>query len=283
LRADGRLTVVIGAEPQEQLVLIFLVPSQIENRLAAKQQDGAGRVKPHGRLSVVAVALKQGEIQMNHKHGLSIKIALVATMSVLAQGVAGAVQVRSHVQVTAHANGERMRRADAAIKADVEKTLRADPSLVDSWIVVKSVRNGVVRLSGNAASSTDNVRALQLTAARRGVRKVFSEIYAYDAVAAVSGAIPVSVPVEAGSLVRREPVGPQDDAIRRGVEAALDDLDARENADIRVRVTDGVVWLSGSVPAWQGNSSRLDAARSVTGVRSIINELRVAGLYVSRL
>jgi osmotically-inducible protein OsmY len=218
---------------------------------------------------------------MNHKHGLS-KIALVAMMSLFAPGVAGAVQVRSHVQVAAPANGERMRRADAAIKADVERTLRADPALVDSWIVVKSVRNGVVRLSGNAASLSDNVRALQLTAARRGVRKVFSQIYALDAVAAVSGATPVGVPVEAGPLVRREPVGPQDDVIRWGVEVALNDLDSRENADIRVRVTDGVVWLTGSVPEWQGNSSRLHAARSVTGVRSIINELRVAGLYVDR-
>jgi len=45
-----------------------------------------------------------------------------------------------------------------------------------------------------------------------------------------------------------------------------------------VRVTEGVVWLTGSVPTWQGNSSRLDAARSVTGVRSIINELRVVAL-----
>jgi osmotically-inducible protein OsmY len=203
-------------------------------------------------------------------------------MSVLAPGVAGAVQVRSQVQVAAPANGERMRRADAAIKADVERTLRADHSLIDSWIVVKSVRNGVVRLSGNAASLSDNVRALQLTAARRGVRKVFSQIHAYDAVAAVPGATPVVVPIEAGSLVRREPVGAQDDAIRRGVETALNDLDARENADIRVRVTEGVVWLTGSVPAWQGNSSRLHAARSVTGVRSIINELRVAGLSVDR-
>jgi osmotically-inducible protein OsmY len=215
---------------------------------------------------------------MKHKHGLSIKFALVAMVSLFAPGVAGAVQVRSHVQVAAPANGERMRRADAAIKADVERTLRADPSLVDSWIVVKSVRNGVVRLSGNAASLSDNVRALQLTAARRGVRKVFSQIYAYDAVAAVSGATPVGVPIEAGSLVRREPVGAQDDAIRQGVEAALNNLDARENAEIRVRVTDGVVWMTGSVPAWQGNSARLHAARSVTGVRSIINELHVAGL-----
>jgi osmotically-inducible protein OsmY len=70
--------------------------------------------------------------------------------------------------------------------------------------------------------------------------------------------------------------------IRRGVETALSDHDARENADIHVQVTEGVVWLTGSVPTWQGNTSRLDAARSVTGVRSIINELRVVALNADR-
>jgi len=57
------------------------------------------------------------------------------------------------------------------------------------------------------------------------------------------------------------------------VENALRDLDARANAEIRVQVKDGVVRLTGSVPTWQGNDSRVSAARSVTGVRSIINSL----------
>jgi osmotically-inducible protein OsmY len=65
-----------------------------------------------------------------------------------------------------------------------------------------------------------------------------------------------------------------DDEIRRGVERALHDLASQDNGDIRVRVVDGVVWLSGSVPTWQGTSARLHATRSVPGVRSIMNELR---------
>lgn len=77
------------------------------------------------------------------------------------------------------------------------------------------------------------------------------------------------------SSVRHNPADPSDEVIRRGVEKALYDLDSRANADIRVVVQDGTVWLTGSVPTWQGNDARLHATRSVIGVRSIINSLRV--------
>ena len=78
-----------------------------------------------------------------------------------------------------------------------------------------------------------------------------------------------------GPYPRHDAGDAEDDVIRRGVTRALLDLDARENADIRVLVADGVVRLTGSVPTWEGNSSRVHATRSLTGVRSILNELRV--------
>ncbi|MBZ5637208.1 MAG: BON domain-containing protein [Acidobacteriia bacterium] len=84
-------------------------------------------------------------------------------------------------------------------------------------------------------------------------------------------------PIKGVSSVRHNPGDSGDEVIRRGVEKALLDLDARANSDIRVMVKDGVVWLTGTVPAWEGNSARVYAARSVTGVRSIINGLRVVG------
>ena len=37
----------------------------------------------------------------------------------------------------------------------------------------------------------------------------------------------------------------------------------------------GVVRLTGTVPTWQRNLSAVYAARSVTGVRSVRNELKV--------
>jgi osmotically-inducible protein OsmY len=74
-----------------------------------------------------------------------------------------------------------------------------------------------------------------------------------------------------------DPAVVADDEIRRNVERALLDLDPQKNADIRVLVSQGVVFLTGTVPTWDGNNDRLHAARSVPGVRSILSELVVAG------
>lgn len=73
-----------------------------------------------------------------------------------------------------------------------------------------------------------------------------------------------------------------DDAIRRGVERALSARAANDSAGIQVLVKDGTVWLSGSVATWQGNDSRIHDVRSVTGVRSIVNRLRVVAVNDSR-
>jgi osmotically-inducible protein OsmY len=194
--------------------------------------------------------------------------------------VAGVVQVRNLLQVVTPGNKARVLRSDDAVKTDLQRTLGADRSLDDSSIIVRSVSNGVVLLSGNAASSNDNVRALRSTANRPGVRRVFSEIEAQNAIAAASGARSVGSPIGAAPAVRHDPADAADDVIRQGVTRALNDLDARGNAGIDVKVKDGIVWLSGTVPTWQGNSTRVYAARSVTGVRSIINTLRVVALNV---
>jgi osmotically-inducible protein OsmY len=199
---------------------------------------------------------------MNNKPGLSVKVALVVMMS-------ASVPIVAQAAIPGH--GERIRRSDAAIKIDVERTLRADRALMDSRIVVKSVRKGVVLLSGYAASSSDDVRARRLTARRRGVRGVFSE-----SVIGMRAGSPALIAIQPRSPMQHGAFDSEDDVIRRNVQSALNDLDARANADVHVRVEEGVVWLTGSVPTWQGNNERLYAARSVTGVRSVVNELRVA-------
>lgn len=170
--------------------------------------------------------------------------------------VRGVLGVRNLLQIVATGHRARIQRSDDAVKADVQRVLSTDPSLDDSRITVRSVSNGVVLLSGETASLNDDIRALRTTADRPGVRRVFSEI-------------------EAASAPRLDLVTTEDDVIRRDVTSALGHLNARGNAGIRVVVVDGVVWLNGSVPTWDGNSSRLYAVRSVTGVRSIMNSLRV--------
>jgi len=217
------------------------------------QAQSALRVAEGARASAVAIGTRSGYVTL-YGRVQSQKTKTRAAQDV--RRVPGVVGVRNLLQVVPISNSIAMQRSDEVVRADVQSALRADPWLGDSRITVKSVNNGVVLLTGDASSLSDNVRALRDTADRPGVRQVYSEI-------------------EAMPPIRPDLVDAEDDAIRRSVVSALDDLDVRDNVDIRVVVVDGVVWLYGSVPNWQGNSSRMYAVRSVTGVRSIMNVLRV--------
>jgi osmotically-inducible protein OsmY len=262
-------------------VFVPIVIARAESRPDAwitTQAESALHSAGGGRVSSVHVDTTNGRVTLFGKvRSEGDKASAAADV----RNVAGVRGVRNLLQVVGPGNSARVRRSDDAVERDVARTLRTDRSLDDSSITVKSVSNGVVLLSGNVASSNDNVRALRTTANRPGVRRVFSEIEAVDAIGAPNGTITAGGPMEVAPSIRPVPIVAQDEVIRRGVKSALNDLDARENAAVDVRVKDGIVWLSGSVPTWQGNSSRLDAARSVTGVRSVINELRIGALIVN--
>jgi osmotically-inducible protein OsmY len=88
----------------------------------------------------------------------------------------------------------------------------------------------------------------------------------------------VDVPVEVVPTAPRTPDYSADDAIRLAVEHAIYNLDDPANLNVHVRVRDGVVVLVGSVPTARGDSERLDAVRSVPGVRSVVNAVRLVPL-----
>jgi osmotically-inducible protein OsmY len=178
---------------------------------------------------------------MHHIDGFNVvRSALVVTMSMFVPIVT-------------------VRASDDAVKRDIQDTLRADRSLDDSRIIFMSVKDGVVRLSGNAASLEDIVHALRLTADRPGVDRVFSQIGAFEPV----------------SPMNHDAAGVKDALIRLDVQSALESLPGRDSENVHVRVKDGVVRLTGTVPTEEGNSSRAFAAGSVTGVTSVIDELRI--------
>ena len=142
--------------------------------------------------------------------------------------VAGVVQVRNVLQVVPPGNLARVQRSDDAVKSEVRRLLRDDPSLGESRITVRSVDDGVIILSGEAASSSDMVRALRLAAGRPGVRRIFSEIEALPARAAPSGPGLAGPRLEIATATRNDSVDSvdsEDDVVRRGVERALRDLD----------------------------------------------------------
>jgi hyperosmotically inducible protein len=269
--------------------------------------------------------------------------------------IEGVSDVRNLLQVDSHAKSATMiKRSDDRIRRDVEKRLKADPSLDDSSISVKSVNKGVVLLSGRAASLDDSQRALYYAASQPGVFRVASEIDVSDTLSDedfrtdvamqrtagaimsdlwitsatkmklamdsrtpateinvdsrngvvtlfgmvpsresksaaaeiardVSGVKRVENQIEVVSSATHDMVQARDEEIQEGVKKALNDRGDQENADIGVEVKNGVVRLTGTVPTWQTNLSAVYVARSVTGVRSVRNELTVEAPNVAQL
>ena len=224
----------------------------------------------------------------------SDKARAVATDAV--RVVPGVADVRDELDVLTPAVERAMRRSDAVLKRDIERGLKGDQTLRYSRIVVQSVDQGVVVLGGDAASTRDETAALQAVLRRPGVRKVVSNI---RIIGAVPTAPDISLAGSSGGTGLRETYLPgsdlpgtnvldvaatpipdlpvtEDEEIRRDVQRAILDLDPEENDGVTVTVRDGVVWLTGTVPTWDGNDARLHAARSIPGVRTIVNEVLVA-------
>jgi hyperosmotically inducible protein len=127
------------------------------------------------RASAVVVDTRHGYVTLHGKVKRQGVIARAAEQVWRVQGVSG---VRNLLQVVGSGETALVQRRDDVVKADILRMLRADRSLDDSRITVRSVSNGVVLLSGDASSLGDDIRALRATAGRPGVRRVFSEIEA---------------------------------------------------------------------------------------------------------
>jgi hyperosmotically inducible protein len=270
----------------------------------------------------------------------------------LVSKIEGVIDVRNLLRVAPPSkDSATIKRSDDLIKQDVGTRLKADSSLDDSSIIVRSVYKGDVTLSGNATSLNDYQRALYCAATAPGVSHVASEISVSDTLSdddfrtdkvqkadtdnrnvggvvsdlwltsatkmklavdsrtpateinvdshngivtlfgmvpsqdsktaageiaqGVSGVISVDNQIEVVSARKTDMVQARDEEIHDGVTQALHDRGEQENADIGVEVKNGVVRLTGTVPSWQRNLSVVYVARSVTGVRSILNELMV--------
>jgi osmotically-inducible protein OsmY len=266
--------------------------------------------------------------------------------------IEGVSDVRNLLHVAAPAKGAMMmKHPDDHIKSDVQARLKADKSLDDSSITVKSVDDGVVLLTGRASSLDDSQRALRCAAGTPGVVRVSSEIDApdtlpdedfgmdprpgsgagkrnlggvtsdmwitsatkmklaadsrtpatdinvdsRDGIVTLFGMVPTRESKSAASTIARgvsgvkrvdnqievvavagqEMVQARDEEIQQNVRTALNEHGDQDNARISVEVKNGVVRLTGTVASWQKNLSAVYVARSVAGVRSVLNDLRV--------
>ncbi len=196
-----------------------------------------------------------------------------AKAETVARKIDGVTGVRNLLQVVAPPHEKAVRVSDAALKQRIGKALQADPALRDSRISVQSVNKGVVVLAGTAKTLSAHRRAVEVVASVPGVRRVAGEIQSPDTLA--------------DAEIWREPTPPQPSK-EYGVRDAASDMwitsatkmrllaDSQTPAlDINVDTRTGVVTLFGIVPSQEAKVAAAADARTVSGIKRVVNELQV--------
>ncbi len=138
---------------------------------------------------------------------------------------------------------------DSQIQNAVESELVLD-SGVSSHRIDLTVNEGVATLSGSVGNILAKDRAVRLAQSIKGVRSVVDQIKVL-------------------------PSDRTDSQIRRDVEDALVSDPAAESFEVTTRVVDGAVTLTGTVDSWAEQELAVAAAKSVTGVRNVIDAIDV--------
>ncbi|MBU9857628.1 molecular chaperone OsmY [Rahnella bonaserana] len=146
---------------------------------------------------------------------------------------------------------------DSAITAKVKSALVDDKAIKSSDISV-TTNSGVVTLSGFVASQAEAEQAVAAATKVEGVKSVSDKLHTKDSK-------DQSVKGYAG-----------DSATTASVKAKLLADDIVPSRNVKVETTDGVVQLSGAVKD-QAQSDRAESvAKTVDGVKSVKNDLKVA-------
>jgi len=152
--------------------------------------------------------------------------------------------------------------SDLWITSATKMKLAADSRTPATEINVDS-RDGIVTLFGMVPSHESKSAASSIAKGVSGVKRVENQI-------------------EVVSPANHDMVQARDEEIQENVKTSLKSHGDQENADIDVEVKNGVVRLTGTVPTWQRRLSAVYMARSVTGVRSVHNELKVENRNAAR-
>jgi osmotically-inducible protein OsmY len=191
----------------------------------------------------------------------------------ITQKIDGVQEVRNLLQVVSAQREKSRQVSDDALQQRIEKTLKADRSLQDSRIAVKSVNQGVVFLTGTAKTLSANLRAVETVAWIPGVERVASEIQSPDRLAdAEVWHEPTSEPLSKKPAM-------WDSAANTWITSATKMrllADSRTPAlAINVDTRAGVVTLFGIVPTQEAKAAAEADARKVSGVKRVVNELQV--------
>lgn len=175
----------------------------------------------------------------------------------VAAGVGGVTAIRNQLDVAVVAG-----RTDAEMKAEIEQALRWD-TLVDEKTLSVTVEDGVATLVGVVGSSAERTEAVY-DAYVRGITRV--------------DARQVEVVTWARERDRQRPslADVPDSEIRAAIIDAMQRDPRVDQADVKLRVKDGVVVLSGSVASLQAKRAAAGIVRRTTGVLAVNENLTVS-------
>ena len=207
-------------------------------------------------------------------HGTMRDAEEKARAVVVVNAIEGVSDVRDLMRVASRTQtATMMKRSDDLVRSDVQKRLKAARSLDDSNIVVKSVDEGVVLLTGRAASFDDNQRALYYTAGQPGVVRVASEIDVPDTLPDQDFRVEEETTRQPG---KRNIRGITSDLWITSATKMKLAADSRTPAtEINVDCHDGAVTLFGMVSSQDSKSAAAKIARGVSGVKRVENRLVV--------
>ncbi|HEY8154013.1 MAG TPA: BON domain-containing protein [Myxococcota bacterium] len=188
----------------------------------------------------------------------------------VASKVDGASKVRNLLQVVAPRNEAKTEATDDQVEERVKANLKASRALADSSITVQSVNAGVVLLAGKAATLSDAYRAVGVTAAVPGVRRVASEIQSPDTLGDkelwYDGAYDAAV---------YEGSAAGDTWITTAAKVRLIASSDTPGFDINVDTNNGIVTLFGVVASEQAKRAAEAEVRKVGGVKNVVNDLQI--------
>ena len=206
-------------------------------------------------------------------HGTVHSAAEKAKAEQVARSIEGVKDIRDLLQVVPQGREKAVKASDADIQKQVEHALHADPRLKGSSISVQSVNQGVVLLSGKAASVSDQLDALQDAWKVAGVQRVTSEIEGPDKLA--DDQIRQS---DQGRRAGDQPpssAGVSDAWITTKAKMRLLADSDTPAMSINVDTRDGVVTLFGIVPDRKAKAAAAADIRKVSGVKKVVNDLQI--------
>ncbi|MBD3182438.1 BON domain-containing protein [Candidatus Poribacteria bacterium] len=138
---------------------------------------------------------------------------------------------------------------DKDIKSALEIELTTDEG-VASHLIDVNITDGIVTLSGSVDSILSKERAVKVARSIKGIRSVVDRIEV-------------------------KPVEQSDNQIRKNVEDALFNDPATDSYEIKVKVNDGMVTLSGNVDSYAEKDLCEQVAKGVKGIKEIDNNIYV--------